>query len=575
MSGAGWRRFIGTARAVAWLAAANLAASQHQGLVTFRGLPVPGVSITAIQGEWKLSTSTDENGAYSFPDLPDGTWNLEVAMTGFATITREIVVTAGAPSPTWELKLLPPPAKTTGAAITSARPVLTPAQRAAAAAAAARTQQANGGGGGGGGGGGDAFVMSGSLGGNSGSMSQGDSFGNSVRNGRTVYNGNLGFTLDNSVWDAQSYSLTGLQTPKPAFARGHVNASFGGPLKIPKLFSGKGGTFTINYQAGRTRNGSNLDVTVPAALERAGDFSQTVVQGPVTVYDPLSGAPFAGNRIPVSRLDPTALSLAAYYPVPNAAGSRLNYQTPIVSVSNQDNLNSRLNQQLNKKDRLSGSIGFQRSDTRTPNAFGFVDGGTNNGLNVNLSWNHTFNKRLINNVGFTFSRSRTELSPYFADRTNVAAELGIQGTSSLPLNWGPPNLGFTNFTMLTDGNASLSRNQTSALNDGVIVTRAKHQFNFGGDFRRQQINPLADANGRGTFTFTGLGTSLNGAGGYDFADFLLGQPDTASVRFGNADKYFRTWKIDGYATDNWQVTSALTVNMGVRYDYSAPYLGAV
>jgi hypothetical protein len=564
------------------VAAVSLIASQHQGVVTFHGLPVPGAVIALKEGDVTLTTTTDDNGAYSFPNVPDGTWNLDVSMTGFATITREVVVSTGAPAAAWDLKLLPPRANNQPPAISTGAPpgqILSPAAaqaRAAAAAMAARNAQAAAATqapppSSGGSGGGDAFVMSGSLGGSGGSMGQADSFGNSVRNGRVIYNGNLAFTLDNSVWDAQSYSINGLPTPKPAFARGHLNSSFGGPLKIPKLLNGKGGSFTVNYQAGRTRNGTTSSITVPTALERIGDFSQSITQGPVTVYDPASGAPFAGNKLPASLLDPTALRLAAYYPLPNAPGSRLNYQTPIVSISNQDNLNTRINQQLRKTDRLSGSIGYQHSDTSTPNVFSFIDGGKNNGINASLTWTHTFSKRLINNLTYNFSRSRNQLSPYFAQRTDVAAELGIQGTSSLPLNWGPPNLAFTNFTALNDGNAILTRNQTGALTDGLIVTRAKHQFNIGGEYRRQQINPLSDPNGRGIFTFSGLGTSLNGTGGYDFADFLLGQPDAASIRFGNADKYFRTWKIDGYVFDNWKLNQALSLNLGLRYDYTSPY----
>jgi hypothetical protein len=555
---------------------AVLAAAQHQGLVTFHGLPVPGASVTAQHADRKVTTTTDETGAYSLGELSDGAWTIEVSMPGFEKITREVAVSPAAPNAVWELKLLPLPAQVTRAA-PAAGNAPTPAQaRAAAAAAAMRNQQAaanSGGeaGGGGGGGAGDSLIMSGSLGGNSGSMTQGESFGNSIKNGKVQYNGNLAFTLDNSVWDAQGYSLNGLTTPKPAYAKGHVNLSFGGPLKIPKLLSGKGGMFTLNYQMGRTRNGSTLDVTVPTALERTGDFSQSFVQGPVTVYDPLSKTPFPGDKVPASRIDSAAASLAKYYPLPNGPGSRLNYQTPIVAIGNQDNLNSRINQQLNKNNRLAGSIGYQHSDTSTPNVFGFVDGGQNNGISVSVTYTHTFSKRLINNATLGFSRSRTQLSPYFADRTNVAAELGIQGTSSLPLNWGPPNLSFTNFATLADGNASLARNQTTAVNDGVIVTRAKHQFNIGGDFRRQQINPLADSNGRGSFAFTGLATSLNGVGGYDYADFLLGTPDTASIRFGNADKYFRSWKLDGYITDNWKLNQALTVSLALRYDYTAPY----
>jgi len=582
---------------IAGSAITALTASEHRGIVTYRGLPVPGAVVTALQGDRKFTTSTGDDGTYSFRDLPDGAWTIEVEMTGFAKVSREIGVGPSTPPPTWDLKLAPPPAAIASPAAAASRPgapaapgtpgggrgapQMTPEQAKAAArariaaqmeaqdkaqsraaAVAATTSSPTGGG--------DSMVLAGSVGGGGGGGAM--SFGNTVGGG-SQYNGNVALSLDNSVWDANSYSLSGIQTPKPAFAKGRVNLSFGGPLKIPHLLDGKHGTFILNYSMGRTRNATTSSYTVPTAIERAGDFSQSAVQGPVTVYD-RTGTPYPGDKLPVSSLNSASLALSSYYPLPNASGSRLNYQTSLVSISNQDNLNARLNQTLNKKDRLSGGVGWQRSTGTNPNFLGFVDNTGNYGVNANVAWAHTYNKRLVQNVSFTFSRSRTELSPYFASLgLNIAQKLGIQGTSSLPQNFGPPNVGFSSgFSGISDGVASLSRNQTANAGYSLNVVRSKHQWTFGSDFRRQQINPFTDPNGRGSFGFTGAATSgAAGAGGYDFADFLLDLPSTANIRYGNADKYFRTWKLDGYVNDNWTVSKAITANLGLRYDYSAPY----
>ncbi len=93
---------------IAWGAARALAASEHRGNVTFHGLPVPGAVVTAAQGERKIVTSTDEDGTYSFPDLPDGMWTIEVKMTGFAPASREVGVAPSAPTAVLDLKLAPP-----------------------------------------------------------------------------------------------------------------------------------------------------------------------------------------------------------------------------------------------------------------------------------------------------------------------------------------------------------------------------------------------------------------------------------------------------------------------------------
>src|SRR5215472_13484599 len=89
-----------------WLAAV-LSASEHHGLVKFGGLPVPGATVTAFQGDKTQVAVTNLEGAYAFPDLSDGTWTLQVQMPGFAPIKQDVGIAPGAPSPEWELKMLP------------------------------------------------------------------------------------------------------------------------------------------------------------------------------------------------------------------------------------------------------------------------------------------------------------------------------------------------------------------------------------------------------------------------------------------------------------------------------------
>src|SRR5690242_10006536 len=88
------------------LAVSGLLASEHHGVVKSGGVPIPGATVTAIQGDKKVVTTTDDQGAYSFPDLADGVWNVQVDMLGFAKKTEEVGVAPNAPSPTWDLRLL-------------------------------------------------------------------------------------------------------------------------------------------------------------------------------------------------------------------------------------------------------------------------------------------------------------------------------------------------------------------------------------------------------------------------------------------------------------------------------------
>ena len=95
-------------------------------------------------------------------------------------------------------------------------------------------------------------------------------------------------------------------------------------------------------------------------------------------------------------------------------------------------------------------------------------------------------------------------------------------------------------------------------------TFPRHALGYGADFRRQQFNLLSQQNARGAFTFTGAAT------GNDFADFLLSIPTASSLAFGNADKYFRQSVANAYLTDDWRVTTKITLNLGVRWEYESP-----
>ncbi len=111
---------------------------------------------------------------------------------------------------------------------------------------------------------------------------------------------------------------------------------------------------------------------------------------------------------------------------------------------------------------------------------------------------------------------------------------------------------------------AINHNETNAISATFFWNRSRHNFQFGGDFKRQQFNILGQQNGRGTFAFTGAAT------GSDFGDFLKGVPDAATVAFGNADKYFRDSLYDAFFTDDWRISSAFTLNAGVRWEYGSP-----
>jgi hypothetical protein len=89
------------------LLACTLSAAEHKGQVKFGGLPVPGATVTATQGDKAVTAITDDQGKYSFPDLADGSWSIQVEMLGFTPLKQDVTVSAQATAPEFELKMLP------------------------------------------------------------------------------------------------------------------------------------------------------------------------------------------------------------------------------------------------------------------------------------------------------------------------------------------------------------------------------------------------------------------------------------------------------------------------------------
>src|SRR5260370_35308086 len=75
-------------------------ASEYHGRVTFGGLPVPGATITAKQGSQKIVAVSDQQGSYSFADLADGTWKIQVEMQRFSTIEQTVTIAPTIPAGT-------------------------------------------------------------------------------------------------------------------------------------------------------------------------------------------------------------------------------------------------------------------------------------------------------------------------------------------------------------------------------------------------------------------------------------------------------------------------------------------
>jgi hypothetical protein len=562
-------------------------ASEYRGQITFGGFPVPGATVSATQGSKKVSVVSDQGGVYSFDDLADGPWKIEIEMQLFAKLETQVTIAPNMPPAKWELTLLPIDQLMAQSKVTQAPPSLPPATASPVTkkpdtAATAQTEipkppdeqseQAN-----------DGFVVNGSV--NNAATSQYSldrAFGNRRPNSKSLYTGGLAVVLNNSALDARPYALTGIEAPKALYDRVTAAVTVGGPIKIPHILP-HGPNFFAAYQWTRDHNAATEPGLVPTQAQRAGDLSGLLNPAgqPLAIYDPSTGMPFQGcagatGQTCIVPVTPQAQALLALYPLPNLSGATgYNFQVPVLNSNHQDVVQLKLDKTLGRRDYLNG--GFDLNSTRAGNVnlFGFVDTTDTLGINSNINWTHRLKPQVFLFTSYKFSRLRTLVKPNFENKDNVSGDAGIAGNDQDPANWGPPALGFSSgIAALSDANSSFDRNRTDAFSGSMGIYRGKHNLTAGIDFREQQYNDFFEQNPRGAFTFTGVATA--GAGnipstaGSDFADFLIGVPDTSSIAFGNADKYLHQHVIDAYATDDWRILSNLTINAGARWEYGAP-----
>jgi trimeric autotransporter adhesin len=448
-----------------------------------------------------------------------------------------------------------------------------------------------GGGGRGFGGGGGQFVRGG---GGGAAGDNGGIFAGRSRLARQAINRmRFGFydQYSNSALNAKPYSITGQDFPKVANYNERFGGNLGGPFKIPHIYNGSDKTyFFLNYQHQLVKNGVDTFSLVPTADERSGNFCN--VGNGFTLYDPTSNISgprtVLGNGCQIPAINSAANGLLTYIPLPNIPeqtgprGQTYNYLLEATTPQNTDTLNLHILHTINSKFSLNGgyNLNSQRQDT-LGNFASIAGHGSTLSQNVSLALNHNWSPTMVESTSVNWSRSRVQSLSDNSFVNNIAGELGIEGVSTDPMNYGIPEIQFTSLGSLNDPIPSLVRNQTLRFMEGWTWVHGPHTVKFGGEIRRIELNTDSDPNPRGRFLFTGQMTSQLDANGrsletaatepyYEFADFLLGLPYNTQLRTGDPNTYFRNWEFITYAQDDWRINKRFTLLFGMRYSAVTP-----
>jgi hypothetical protein len=383
-----------------------------------------------------------------------------------------------------------------------------------------------------------------------------------TKTGGRQWHGSAFNYLRNEAIDARNY-FDAPSLPRPIYRRQQFGGSLGGPAGLPGTF------FHAAYEGMRGKSANSSLNLVPTQAARQGDFAGLgAISDPMAVDSTGQRLPFAGNRIPEERISPIARKfLDTYEPLPNLQGGSGNYLDATPGQDHNDSLSGRVDHDIAGVGRLSARYSLNDERGRVADAFPVRPFQTTvraqqAALNYTVSGSTWLNQSRV-----SFTRLRVFNTPESAFRTDAAGELGITGLPSDPFSFGLPFFLITNVSTVTDSPTlpQTQRDNSWSFSDGVSLNKGRHTVKFGAEVGKFQLNYMRTQFVRGRYVFTGAFS------GEPLADFLLGYPQITNRSVGSTQAYLHQTSYAGYLQDDWKVTSRLTVNLGLRYEYVAPF----
>jgi Carboxypeptidase regulatory-like domain/TonB dependent receptor len=399
-----------------------------------------------------------------------------------------------------------------------------------------------------------------------------------TRSGTNSFHGALWEFLRNDAMDSSDYFTRSVQPLK----QNQFGATFGGPIIKEKTF------FFGYYEGFRNRQGESVPATVPSTLERQGNFAEDCTNIPGDSFsqsgtcvnaqgqpDPNGQLTYFGQvNVPfnqmtlITPIDPTAANVLPFFP---AANQGLNGYIGTQTLNDTNNqFGVRLDHYLRPEDTLNFRYMYSSGPTTDPlspvgaNVPGFPVGEYDRAQNFVTQETHLFSPHTIGVGRFSFLRNTFLLDQHLNHES--PSDLGFQYAPTLPLAAGPPFIQVAADASVGDPitGPRYTYQNTFDVSGSLSWIRGRHDFKFGGGYRRDQINALQGIASNGFFVFENFPYSD------PFASFLSGNPVVFIQGGGNFSREIRARAIDAYAQDTYKVTSRLTLNYGLRYELPFP-----
>jgi carboxypeptidase family protein len=435
-----------------------------------------------------------------------------------------------------------------------------------------------------------------------------------IKSGGNEFHGEGYLFLINEAFNSNIALNRLTDLPRPRDRQKDFGGSIGGPVRLPKKvfgplgYDGRNRTFFFfNYGGYRTNQSESVDVSVPTARMRNGDFSELLTDpkvlqffgGPVHIYDPRRDAgqraAFEGNIIDPLAIDPVGRNFINLFPLPNQTGPLgstvfHNYRASSNSMAETNYYVTKITQVLTSSQQLNFSSTYRTLPStkggfpRFPEPFvaqGVWDQ-TFRSYYFRLQHDYAITPRLLNHVNLGWNR--TDVQNFnFGRGAGRATALGLAPGTTQDL--GQPLIGFPGYgdpvtsvdprAYQTGGSTFFDNrvgDNTAEFSDNVTYTSGRHTFKFGGNVRRQQLNVDFHFDIGGNFNFRGNQTANTSDAnqGWPIASLLTGRPEFSFNSLQTIAPSFEYLFASGFVQDDIKVTSKLTLNLGVRYDFDRP-----
>ena len=431
------------------------------------------------------------------------------------------------------------------------------------------------------------------------------------KSGTNQYHGTAFDYIRNNAFDARGF----FNNTTPVYRQHDFGGTIGGPIVIPKIYNGRNKTFFFaSYEGFRNRAGGATTVmALPPPEFYKGDFHNAVSRTQnadksyimYPVFDPGTQVfndvgkvyvrqPFAGNIIPMSRIDPmsaklldlgasTLTSVLRKDVVPGTPQYWLeDYYQAGTSINPNDKMSVKFDHMLGSANRISAYLAYSKRQTN-PGPSGFV--GIPGILNTTLqlsdtapvyrgSWDSTISPRLHNRFYFGINIFHDNNFP-LSEGGNWKDKLCIVNVPDCNRNL--PIVTMSDFPQWGGSGFNGSENPTYSFNDDLTFTKGKHILKIGYLHELAPYVGLGQQNGAGNIAFNTNITAQpnqsnrNVGGGLGFASFFLGAASGWAIH--TPRRVEMTWRYHAmYFQDDWRVTPRLTVNLGLRYEFNLPAL---